>query len=141
MPCGSSARGFRARSHTFAAEPSRHGRTPLSRDSVPGPTFSSASRRLWANPTEAEQRAMGESWVPEQSPERRIRHARETQAALNRIMADRSPENVAALHRLLARHLREDGDHARAVEADARAERVLTSTSRPEDHPKKRPPE
>lgn len=79
--------------------------------------------------------------MPEEPSERRIRQARETQAALDRIKADRSPENVAALHRLHARHLGENGDLAGAAEADARAERVLASASLPEDHPKRRPPE
>ena len=68
----------------------------------------------------------------EEPTERRIRQARETQAALDRIMSDRNPESVAALHRLHARNLREHGDHAGAAEADARAERVLPSTPPPQ---------
>ena len=74
--------------------------------------------------------------MAEDSSARRIRHARETRAAVARITADRSPENIAALHRLHADHLRENGDLAGAAEADARAERVLASASALEDHPK-----
>jgi hypothetical protein len=62
--------------------------------------------------------------MSEKPTTRRIRQARETQAALARIEADRSPENVAAMHRLHARHLRENGDAVGAAEAEARAARV-----------------
>jgi hypothetical protein len=51
----------------------------------------------------------------------RIERARETQAALERVRAQPSPANTAALHRLHAQHLREDGDLAAAAEAEARA--------------------
>jgi len=74
--------------------------------------------------------------MSEDSTRRRIRQARETRAALARIEADRSRENIAAYHRLHARHLRENGDPARAAEAVARAERVEALSSRTEEHPK-----
>jgi hypothetical protein len=54
----------------------------------------------------------------------RIQRARETQAALAKTMADPSPENAAALHRLHARHLLEDGDLAGATQAEIRAKRA-----------------
>ena len=53
--------------------------------------------------------------------ERRIQRAHETQVALARLEEDPSPENVAALHRLHAVHLREDGDLVGAKKAEARA--------------------
>jgi len=74
--------------------------------------------------------------MSEDSTARRIRQSRETQAALARIEADRSPESVAAFHRLHARHLREHGDLAGAAEAEARAERVRALASpTTEEHP------
>jgi len=51
----------------------------------------------------------------------RIQRAKETQAALAKVMADPSPENTAALHRLHARHLLEDGDLGGARRAEIRA--------------------
>lgn len=72
--------------------------------------------------------------MSEDSSARRIRQARETRAALARIEADRSPENIAAYHRLHARHLRENGDLAAAAEAEARAARVQPSP--PDERPK-----
>jgi hypothetical protein len=62
--------------------------------------------------------------ISEEATTRRIRQARETRAALARINANRSSQNIAALHRIHARHLRENGDPAGAAEAEARAERV-----------------
>jgi hypothetical protein len=72
--------------------------------------------------------------VSEDAAARRIRQARETQAAVARITADRSAENVTALHRLHARHLRENGDPEGAAEAEARALRVEASAPPPEEH-------
>jgi hypothetical protein len=66
------------------------------------------------------------------SARRRIRRARETQAALARVNADPSPENIAALHRVHARHLREDGDLAGAAQADARAQHAQAMVQRPD---------
>jgi hypothetical protein len=74
--------------------------------------------------------------MSEEETARRIRQARETQAALARIAADSSPENIAAMHRLHADHLRESGDLAGAAEAEARAERVETRASPPGERPK-----
>jgi hypothetical protein len=54
----------------------------------------------------------------------RIRHARETLAALDRLARERSAENVVALHELHAQHLRDRGDEDGAARADERAERV-----------------
>ena len=71
--------------------------------------------------------------MPEDSPARRIRHAQETLAALARVEADRSAENIAALHMLHARHLRETGDIAGAMEAEARAARAQASGSSDEE--------
>jgi hypothetical protein len=59
----------------------------------------------------------------------RIQRARETLAALDRVLGERTAESVAALHEIHARHLRELGDedgaeraHERALHAtDARA--------------------
>jgi hypothetical protein len=53
--------------------------------------------------------------------QRRIERAEETQAALAKVNADPSPENVAALHRVHAKHLREDGDLEGAARAELRA--------------------
>jgi len=55
---------------------------------------------------------------------RRIERAQETEAALAELEVDPGLENVAALHRLHARHLREDGDLEGAARAEERAERV-----------------
>jgi hypothetical protein len=74
--------------------------------------------------------------MSEDSTARRIRQARETRAALARIEADQSRVNIAALHRLHARHLRENGDLAGAAEAETRAARVQASTPPTEEHPK-----
>jgi len=63
----------------------------------------------------------------------RIARARETHAALEEIRASPNPENIAALHRLHAKHLREDGDHDRATKADARAKRAEEASSRSPD--------
>lgn len=73
--------------------------------------------------------------MTEDEPARRIRQARETQDALARIESDRSSENIAALHRLHARHLRENGDPAGATQADARAERAEAQVAPPDEHP------
>lgn len=59
----------------------------------------------------------------------RIERARETQAALERVRARPSPDNAAALHRLHAQHLREDGDLTAAAEAEARATHVESISS------------
>ena len=72
--------------------------------------------------------------MSEKTTEKRIRQARETRAAIARVEADPSPENIAGLHRLHAAHLREDGDGAGAAEADARAERV-EARARPSREP------
>jgi len=63
--------------------------------------------------------------------QRRIERARETQAAIAQVQADPSLENVAALHRLHASHLREDGDLAGAERAEARAKRAEAKVERP----------
>jgi hypothetical protein len=55
---------------------------------------------------------------------RRLERAEETKAALTQVQRNRSAETVAALHRLHARHLREDGDLAAAARAEARAHRA-----------------
>jgi hypothetical protein len=47
----------------------------------------------------------------------RIRRARETVAMVDVLRQESSYENVAALHELHARHLREMGDHERAKRA------------------------
>jgi hypothetical protein len=57
----------------------------------------------------------------EQLPKRRIRHARQTAAALERVLCDPTPANIAALHELHAHHLRELGDEAGAARAVERA--------------------
>ena len=63
----------------------------------------------------------------------RIRQARETLAAIDRISGQPpSVENVIALHELHARHLRELGDEEGAARADERADhaRALSRRSR-----------
>lgn len=62
--------------------------------------------------------------MAESEIERRLRRSQETIAAVGRLRADPTPENAAALHRLHAAHLREDGDLNGAVEAEARADRA-----------------
>jgi hypothetical protein len=54
----------------------------------------------------------------------RMRHAQETVAALRRLSGERSAANIAALHELHARHLRELGDQDGAARAERRALRV-----------------
>jgi hypothetical protein len=51
----------------------------------------------------------------------RIQRAKETQTALAKALADPSPENAAALHRVHAKHLLEDGDLDGATQAEVRA--------------------
>jgi hypothetical protein len=60
----------------------------------------------------------------DETRERQIKRAEETQAVLARIDQDPSPENIVALHRLHAAHLREAGDLVRAERSEARAQRV-----------------
>jgi len=61
---------------------------------------------------------------------RRIERARETQAAVALLRRDPSLENVAALHRLHAEHLREDDDPESAARAEARAKRAESRSRR-----------
>jgi hypothetical protein len=63
--------------------------------------------------------------------QRRIERAEETKAALARIKADPSPENIAAFHRLHAEDLREDGDPERAARAEERAKHAESMIQRP----------
>jgi hypothetical protein len=63
--------------------------------------------------------------------QKRIEHAKKTQAALARVENHPSPENLAALHRLHTEHLREDGDHEGAARAEARAKHAESMTQRP----------
>jgi len=65
------------------------------------------------------------------STQRRIERARETLAALATLNADPTPENVAELHRVHAKHLREDGDLERAARAEDRAKHAETMVQRP----------
>jgi sulfite oxidase len=58
---------------------------------------------------------------------RRIRYARETNAALRRIRTNPSKENIAALHELHETHSRELGDEEAAARADERARHVKAS--------------
>jgi hypothetical protein len=61
----------------------------------------------------------------------RIKHARETLAAIDRIYGEPpSAENVIALHELHARHLRELGDEQGAARAEERAERTRALSRR-----------
>jgi hypothetical protein len=61
---------------------------------------------------------------------RRIERAKETQAAFALAKTDPSPENIAALHRLHAEHLREDGNVEGATTAEARAKNAESMTER-----------
>jgi hypothetical protein len=63
---------------------------------------------------------------------KRIERAQETRDAVAKVQADPSPENIAALHRLHAAHLREGGDLGGAEQAEARAKRVEAKVERPE---------
>jgi len=56
--------------------------------------------------------------------QQRIRRARETMAALDRIFREHSAGSVVALHELHARHLRELGDEPGAMRAEKRARRA-----------------
>jgi len=66
----------------------------------------------------------------ERIAEQRIRHANETLAALDLISRERSAGNIAALHELHARHMRELGDEAAAARALERAERTRVRLQR-----------
>jgi hypothetical protein len=72
-------------------------------------------------PAEADRAAASDELEPIWA--QRIRRARETTAALERISQEATPA-IAALHELHASHLREAGDEKTAVRADARAERT-----------------
>ena len=70
----------------------------------------------------------------------RIKRARETLAALERIASEPdSLENIAALHELHARHLRELGDEYGAAHADLRARRVRELRQARREAPPERP--
>jgi len=56
--------------------------------------------------------------------QRRMERAERRQAVVARVKADPSPENIAALHRLHAEHVREEGDLAAAARAEERARRA-----------------
>jgi hypothetical protein len=58
------------------------------------------------------------------TPKRRIERDDEAQTATDRVRANPTRANFAALHRVHADHLREDGEHASAAQADARAEHL-----------------
>jgi hypothetical protein len=60
--------------------------------------------------------------------ERTKERAQETQALLAQVTADPSPENLAALHRLHAEHLREGGDLEGSARAEARAKHAESMT-------------
>jgi hypothetical protein len=62
--------------------------------------------------------------------DRRIERAQETQAAFARAKADPSRENLAALHRLHAEHLQEDGDLEGAARAEKSAKHAESMTER-----------
>jgi hypothetical protein len=68
---------------------------------------------------------------PVAQTQRRIERAEETKAAIARVQADPSPDNIAALHRLHAQHLREDGDPEGASRAEERAKHAEPRTRRP----------
>lgn len=65
----------------------------------------------------------------EEIPARRIRHARETIAALDAVRQRPSQESFAAFHELHARHLRETGDEKTARRAVERAEQARRPTA------------
>lgn len=71
--------------------------------------------------------------MEERPPARRIRHAKETIAALEQVWHEPTPANVAALHELHASHLRETGDEAAAARADERAEHARQLAATPVD--------
>ena len=127
---------------TFATKPSGQPRTPLSNDSDPRPTVSNApqGRCIPVRPRLTSP-SSDRAGVPEEATARRIRQARETQAALALIAADRSRESIAALHRLHARHLRENGDlgaeQRQTLEPSAFSHRryLPKITRRNDDHP------
>lgn len=60
----------------------------------------------------------------------RIRRARETLAILDQLLREPNAQNVAALHELHARHLREQGDDEGAARADERAARARSRAHR-----------
>jgi hypothetical protein len=68
---------------------------------------------------------------PDTWTQRLMLRVKETQVALAQVKVDPSPENVAALHRLHAEHLREDGDPAGAARAEERAKRAEAMGVRP----------
>jgi len=63
--------------------------------------------------------------------QQRIRRARETVAALDRMAREHSAESVVAFHDVHARHLREVGDEPGAVRAEERARCVRELYQRP----------
>jgi hypothetical protein len=70
--------------------------------------------------------SLGTIWQVSESPEQRIREAKETQEVLERVhpAAHPSAEDVAALHELHAAHERRHGRIDAAEEAEARARRA-----------------
>jgi hypothetical protein len=63
--------------------------------------------------------------LPADEIRKRIERYEETKAAVARAQRERTPESAAALHRVHARHLEENGDLAGADRAMERAERAL----------------
>lgn len=74
----------------------------------------------------------------ESIPARRIRHARETTAALARMRSAPKPENTVAFHELHARHMHELGDEESAARAAKRADRAREDTRPADDAQRKR---
>jgi sulfite oxidase len=79
--------------------------------------------------------AEGRSEAPHRFPsgeshsvtDRRIRHSKETNAAIQRLWVEPTKANVVALHEVHATHLRELGDEEAAARADERAQRARDS--------------
>ncbi len=67
----------------------------------------------------------------ESTPARRIRHARETTAALARMRSDPKSESIFAFHELHAHHMHELGDEESAARAAKRADVREKTPGRP----------
>ena len=66
-----------------------------------------------------------------QTPERRIRRARETTDVLKGLLREPTQEKVVAFHELHARHLRELGDEVAAARAEERADQARRRAAAP----------
>jgi hypothetical protein len=116
--------GQERRAHRRGANPGDGRPTPLA-------TLFDAAENGWQTPCStalangANSEQNGGAVIPDDEAhtvQRRIRHAKQTAAVLDRLLREPTLDNVVAFHELHARHLRASGDEDGAARADERAD-------------------